>query len=47
MSSRRFLQLAKGDYPENSHVVFCPSEERSFEPFMCSVPEKFEDTPTL
>ena len=25
------LQLDKGDYPENSHVVFCPDKERYFE----------------
>ena len=29
------LQLGKGDYPENSRVVFCPSKQRSAEPFMC------------
>ena len=29
------LQLEKGDYPENSHVVFCPNKRRSFEPFVC------------
>ena len=29
------LYLDKGDYPENSHVVFCPDKLRSFEPFMC------------
>ena len=28
-------QLDKGDYPENSPVVFCPNKQRSFEPFMC------------
>ena len=28
-------QLDKGDYPENSHVVFCPNKQRSFEPFLC------------
>ena len=27
------LQLDKGDYPENSRVVFCPDKQRSFEPF--------------
>ena len=29
------LQLDKGDYPENSHVVFCPNKQRSFEPLTC------------
>ena len=29
------LHLDKGDYPEISHVVFCPNKQRSFEPFMC------------
>ena len=29
-----FCSLIKGDYPENSHVVVCPSKQRSFEPFM-------------
>ena len=29
------LQLGKGDYPENSHVVFCPNKQRSFEALMC------------
>ena len=24
------MQLDKGDYPENLHVVFCPNEQRSF-----------------
>ena len=28
-------ELDKGDYPENSHVVFCPNKQRSFEPFIC------------
>ena len=28
------LLLDKGDYPENSHAVFC-NKYRSFEPFMC------------
>ena len=28
------LWLDKEDYPENSNVVFCPNEQRSFEPFM-------------
>ena len=28
------LDLDKGDYPENSRVVFCPNKQRSFEPFM-------------
>jgi len=27
----------KGDYPENSHVVFCPNKQRYFEPLMCFV----------
>ena len=26
----------KGDYSENSHVVFCPNKQRCFEPFNCS-----------
>ena len=30
-----FLWLDKGDYPENSHVAFCPNKWRSFGPFMC------------
>ena len=29
------LQLDKEDYPENSHIVFCPNKYRYFEPFMC------------
>ena len=29
------MQLGKGDYPENSHVVFCPNKQRSFEALMC------------
>ena len=29
------LQPDKGDYRENSRVVFCPNKERSFEPFIC------------
>ena len=29
------LQLDKGDYPEHSHVVFCPDKQRSLEPCMC------------
>ena len=29
------LWLDKGDYPENSHVVFCPYKQRSFQPFTC------------
>ena len=29
-----FHKLDKGDYPENSHVVFCPNKQRYFEPFM-------------
>ena len=28
------LQLEKGDYPENSHVVFCPNKQRYSEPFI-------------
>ena len=30
-----FCSLIKGDYPEHSHVVFCPNKLRSFEPFVC------------
>ena len=26
------LLLGTGDYPENSHAVFCPNKQRSFEP---------------
>ena len=29
------MWLNKGDYPENSHVVFSPNKQRSFEPFVC------------
>ena len=29
------LSLDKGDYHVNSHVVFCPDKQHSFEPFMC------------
>ena len=29
------LWLNKGDYPENSHVVFCLNKYRSFQPFIC------------
>ena len=25
----------RGNYPENSHVVFLPNKQRSFEPFIC------------
>ena len=28
------LELNKGDYPENVHVVFCPNKWCSFKPFM-------------
>ena len=28
------LSLDNGDYPQNSHVVFCRNKLRSFEPFM-------------
>ena len=28
------IGLDKGDYLDNSHVVFCPNKQRSFEPFM-------------
>ena len=28
------LQLDKGDYPENSHDVFCPNKQH-FESFVC------------
>ena len=30
------LWLEKGDYSENSQVVFCPNEQRYCEPFTCS-----------
>ena len=33
-----FCSLKKGDYPENSHVVFCPNKQRSFESVMCFDP---------
>ena len=29
------LWLDKGDYLENSHLVFCPNKQCSFKPFMC------------
>ena len=29
------LELDKRDYPEHSHVMFCPNKQRSLEPFMC------------
>ena len=29
------LKLDKGDYPENSHVVFCPNKQRYFEVLLC------------
>ena len=29
------LYLDKRDYPENSHAVFCPYKQHSFEPFIC------------
>ena len=29
------MWLDKGDYPENTHIVFCANKWRSFEPFMC------------
>ena len=30
------LELDEEDYPENSHVVFYPNKQRSFEPLLCS-----------
>ena len=29
------LEFDKGDYSQSSHVVFCPNEYHSFEPFLC------------
>ena len=33
-----FCKLDKGDYPENSQVVFGHNKLRSFEPFVCFDP---------
>ena len=30
-----FYSLINGIFQENSHVVFCPNKQRSFEPFIC------------
>jgi len=29
------MSFDKGDFPVNSHVVFYPNKQRSFESFMC------------
>ena len=38
--------MKKGDCPKNSHVVFCPHKQRSFEPFTLEIIQHHKTTTT-